>query len=183
MDSADFEAILEQKLNSFKDGIATKSSIEELRSLLIEQSDMIKSQGEEIDRLKETIFCHDTRIVKLESQVAILQNTVSALKREEDNTQQYQRRLCLRIVGIPPPQKNEKEDGSACLKKVKEVFSELDTDVPDCSVDRAHRIGEPFKDKNGTPCHSMIVRFTTWTKRTEVYKARKNQTNTGYLST
>ena len=34
------------------------------------------------------------------------------------------------------------------------------------------RIGKPFKNINGRVIHPVIVRFTTWRHRTEVYQAR-----------
>ena len=58
------------------------------------------------------------------------------------------------------------------LKKVKSVFKELKVTIPDAAIDRAHRIGKP-KVKNGINTHTMIIRFTTWRHRTEVYRARK----------
>ena len=40
-------------------------------------------------------------------------------------------------------------------------------------LDRAHRIGRPYKDKNDVEQHNVIVRFTTHRHRTLVYRNRK----------
>ena len=51
--------------------------------------------------------------------------------------------LSLRINGIPPPSKREKETGEDCLQKVKKVFNGIEVDIPDSVLDRSHRIGRP----------------------------------------
>ena len=63
-----------------------------------------------------------------------------------------------------------------CLEKVKEVFNELNVDVPDTVLDRAHRIGNSVV-KGGKSYRSIIVRFTTSRHRTAVFRARKNSQN------
>ena len=45
-------------------------------------------------------------------------------------------------------------------------------DIPDSSIDRAHRIGRIQKG-NGKDIQPIIVRFTTFRDRTKFYKARK----------
>ena len=174
---SDFESILDSKLTALKDELPLKESIEELRELILEQGRLVKEQGETISKLQTEISSKEDRIVELESHVAILQNTVKLLKCNTESNEQYQRRLCLRIIGIPPAINDENEDGDKCLEKVKEVLTELNVEIPDSCIDRAHRIGKPFKNKVGKICHCMIVKFTTWRHRTKVYKARKSVDN------
>eukprot|EP00112_Aurelia_sp_Birch-Aquarium-sp1_P020833 Seg546.1 transcript_id=Seg546.1/GoldUCD/mRNA.D3Y31 product="hypothetical protein" protein_id=Seg546.1/GoldUCD/D3Y31 len=52
------------------------------------------------------------------------------------------------------------------------VFNELDVDIPDSVLDRAHRIGK-HQTVHGKIIHQVIVRFTTWRRKTKVYHARK----------
>ena len=59
------------------------------------------------------------------------------------------------------------------LGKSSEVFSELNVEIPENVIDRAHRIGKVVKI-NGNNVRQMIVRMTTWRHRTMVYEARKN---------
>ena len=41
------------------------------------------------------------------------------------------------------------ESGTVILENVKNIFSEMDVDVPDAVIDRAHRIGRKTMDVNG----------------------------------
>ena len=93
---------------------------------------------------------------------------IEKLKRNNDDLEQYHRRLCLRINGIPAPEAGERETGDQSLEKVKEVFNELGVDIPDQVIDEAHRIGD-IKLIEGRRYKQMIVRFTTWRHRTLVY--------------
>ncbi len=69
-----------------------------------------------------------------------------------------------------------RESGEKCFEKVKKmVKDDLKVTVPAQIFDRAHRIGEvredPATKKKYQP---IIVRFTTWWHRTQVYRARKS---------
>ena len=124
-----------------------------------------------IQSLHETIKNQNERIEVLESKMAIMERYIKQLEDGVDDQEQYNRRLCLRIDGIPVSE-NETESGDQCLKKVKAVLEKLNVNVPEEVIDRAHRIGRP-KVFNGRKIHTMIVRFTTWRHRTAVYRARK----------
>ena len=80
------------------------------------------------------------------------------------------RQLCLRIDGIAS---DENESNEECLEEVKAVFANLQVNVPEDIIDRAHRIGRP-KILKGKKLHTMILRFTTWRHHTAFYRARKN---------
>eukprot|EP00112_Aurelia_sp_Birch-Aquarium-sp1_P002125 Seg1231.4 transcript_id=Seg1231.4/GoldUCD/mRNA.D3Y31 product="hypothetical protein" protein_id=Seg1231.4/GoldUCD/D3Y31 len=93
--------------------------------------------------LSAIIAQQDEIIAILESKVAILEKHVEALSRNANNQEKYNRRLCLRINGIPLPRKSsESESADECLKKVKDVFKEIGVAIPDEVIDRAHRIGK-----------------------------------------
>ena len=126
-----------------------------------------------ISNLMKTIHDQNTRISQLEDKVAVLEHHIMHLEKQNDDNEQYQRRLCLRIHGIDLPSERKAESGEDCLKKVKQVFKELKVSIPDAVVDRAHRIG-PVKKVNGKNTRQMIVRMTTWRHRTLIYRARKN---------
>ena len=147
-----FENILDKKLSELKKDVATKACIESLQA---------------------TILAQERRIAMLEANAIIMQKYMDRLERGRDEIEQYQRRLCLRINGIELERGGTNESGEKCLEKVKKVFKELNVDVPDLVLDRAHRIGK-FTEKNGKRYRPMIVRFTTWRHRTAVYRAKKN---------
>ena len=123
------------------------------------------------DKLKEK----DKQIVKLESTVAMLQMHVSNLKhaneKKLEELEQYGRRLCLRLDGVPH---KEVESSYEVLNTVKEKIKEVGADIPDVVIDRAHRIGMPYvDDQSRVKTQSIIVRFTTFRHRTMFYNKRK----------
>ncbi|XP_065058021.1 uncharacterized protein LOC135685857 [Rhopilema esculentum] len=148
-----YQAYFDEKFAELKKEMATKKCIDHLHAT-------IKKQNDKIEML-------ESKIVMMERHIAQLQNNL-------DDNEQYNRRLCLRINGLLPVAEGESETSEMCLEKVKNVFKEkeLEVDVPDAVIDRAHRIGSP-KIVKGKKIHQVIVRFTTWRHRTLVYRARK----------
>ena len=60
------------------------------------------------------------------------------------------------------------------LHKVSEMWSEACIDIPNKVVDRAHRIGPSFTDKNlNVECKGVILRFTTFQQRKMVHRSKK----------
>ena len=59
--------------------------------------------------------------------------------------EQYFTRQCLGNEGILKPHKEKAED---VINLVKECFAEVDVDIPDTVLDRAHRIGPVYKDES-----------------------------------
>ena len=118
------------------------------------------------------------KIQKLESDKAMLQNQVAELRKisqknheENEELEQYGRRLCLRIDGVAT-EKDETSDD--VLEKVVEMCKEANIDIPDVVIDRAHRIGNVYEDHSRkVKCRSIIVRFTTFRHRTRFYRAKK----------
>ena len=54
------------------------------------------------------------------------------------------------------------------------MWSEAGSEIPNEVVDRPHRNGPSYTDKNlNIACQSVIVRFTTFQNRTMVYRAKK----------
>ena len=145
--------LLDKKFEEWRNDIATKQCIVDLKNIILKQNEKIE---------------------RLESHVAILQNSVSLLQHSQEEQEQYSKRLCLRIDGIKP---TENENSDECLNKVKDVFSILDVDIPENVIDRAHRVGKPYTNHKNQKCHAMIVRFTTWRHRTKVYPAHDKSNN------
>ena len=114
---------------------------------------------------------------ELESTVSMLQQHVreyrkriNKLEDDGEELEQYSRRLCLRIDGVPS---TDKETSDEVLEKVKSLASESGCDIPDVVIDRAHRIGKEYRDKRSNlSCKSIIVRFTTFRHRTIFYRNR-----------
>ena len=139
--------------------------LDEKLSTLAKKDDILSI----IESQNAIIEAQSKRIEMLESTVSMLQNHVKVLKQHTDQNEQYSRRTCLRITGIPP---EDNEKAASVLNKVKKVFQELDVEVPDCCIDRAHRIGRRYK-KDGVELQTVICKFTTWRHRTDVYRKRR----------
>ena len=146
-----FETML-KKINDITEKMATKDCINNLLTIIDEQK---------------------LKIEQLESKVVVMESHIAQLYKSQEKADQYQRRLYLRINGIDVPNDGGKETGDECLNKVKQVFDELNVDIPETVIDRAHRVGK-IVTANGKKVQQMIVRMTTWRHRTIIYKARKN---------
>lgn len=108
-----------------------------------------------------------------EAHFAAMENRLNVLEQRSDDAEQYSRRSCLRIYGIPLPKRSQ-ENASNCMEKVKKVFKEINVVVPDDAIDRAHRIGKKVKDSDtGEVGQAMIVKFLSWKHRSSVYRSRK----------
>ena len=133
-----------------------------------------KFKEELILNLEKRINDQNRKIEKLESNLAIRENTINVLLNRldsievvADNNEQYSRRSCLRIHGI------EYEDGNIdnsmdvlekCYEEVKVPFNKSD-------IDRVHRIGKTTQI-NGKSTKSIIVKFKSWESRKKFYQAR-----------
>ena len=80
-----------------------------------------------------------------------------------DEVQQYSRRDCLEITGIPIlPKENPKQ-------LIKEIGTLIDVNVEDAHLAAAHRLPDTKNVK-----HRLIVKFVHRDKREEMYKKRRN---------
>jgi len=169
-DLTKMEEIMDKKLSEFAESLASKEGIDQLKSLFRELNVKIEQQNNEIISLKNDMNDQNNKISTLENKVGVLEDkvgvltaSISALKAQSDNQEQYSRRYCLRIQGIDQAQN---ERGVDCVTKVIEVCKNLNINIEEKDIDRAHRVGKDRK--------TMIVKFFSFPKRTSVYKARKN---------
>ena len=89
-----------------------------------------------------------------------------------EDLEQYGRRLCLRIDGV---QVVENETSVDVLASVKKLFDDAQVEISNAVIDRARRIGGNYVDrKSKKSCKSIIVRFTTFRHRTMFYRAKSN---------
>ena len=153
--------------------LATKECIDSLRQTVVAQNEKIQELEAKIVLMEKYI----ERTEKLErgyEEINELKDCVENLELRCDDNEQYHRRLCLRFNGIEMD-KDKDESGESCLRKIKtSLKDELEVDIPDMVIDRAHRIG-PVKQNPTTnkKLQTIIVRFTTWRHRSMVYRARK----------
>ena len=89
--------------------------------------------------------------------------------------EQYGRRLCVRIDGVPTV---DNETLDEVLGKVKSQIKETSCDIPDVVTDSDHRIWKIYNDKKtNVCCNSVLVRFTTFRHTTMFYRSRANLKN------
>ena len=106
-----------EKLEKLHESMATKDCIKQWSEKIIEQRQ---------------------RIEHLEEKVPVMEKYVGKLEQRLDDKEQYNRRLCLRIDGIPTAEEGKTESGEQCLGKVKQIFKNLNVSIPDTAIDRTH---------------------------------------------
>ena len=98
------------------------------------------------------------------------------LENKFDELEQYSRRNCLLIHGIP---ENESEDTT---KVAIDTFAKLDVTVTTGHIDRSHRLGRKTTnastDKKMRP-RPVIVKFTSYLQRSMVYRNKRKLKNSG----
>ena len=95
----------------------------------------------------------------LESENQMLKHQMSELRRlnvsnqnKHEELEQYGKRLCLRIDGVPTKTSESSDD---VLDSVKSLFRE--------AIDRTHSIGSRYLDASSNNyCKSIIIRFITF---------------------
>ena len=97
-----------------------------------------------ISKFEEKFDEQNRKIDELEGKIAIEANTLDQLIIKCDDNEQYSRRSCLRIHGIECSD-DERND---VLQWVKECNEEMNLPFQDENIDRVHRIGRAYTDKN-----------------------------------
>ena len=139
--------------------LVTNNSLEELFN---------KLKDEIVKKFDEKISEQNAKIEKLESIITIHENTIDQLLVKCDDNEQYSRRSCLRIHGVEVKE-NEDEDG--VMNVLEDCYFSVNLQFHANDIDRAHRIGLPYTDKNsGKKVKSIIVR--SWKARQRFYKGR-----------
>ena len=78
------------------------------------------------------------------------------MQNSKEDLRQNERRLCLRINGVPV---KSDESSNDVLKYVEGMFEEDELDNPDTVIDQAHRTGPEFSDQTqniGEPARKKI---------------------------
>ena len=98
-----------------------------------------------------------------------------------DDNEQYSRRVCLRVEGMPLEGRETEEDLASKLVK---DFKDIGLDITGDAIERTHRIGPVITDVDDfseeTTRQQVIVKFKSWGYRTKVYRARKKSKSYRY---
>ncbi|XP_035695074.1 uncharacterized protein LOC118428901 [Branchiostoma floridae] len=153
-----FDKLKEEFLGAVKQDILAAIKAEVRHEL-----DQFKSSFQaEIDELKHTLVEKDEELTTLKVRLAEAES-------HADRNEQYSRKHCLLVFGIPPPPSPEERKSEDCASTFMDFTRKhLDVSVQRSDIDIAHRVGRP---RDGA--HTVIVKFTNYAKRQEVYKAKK----------
>ena len=123
---------IKEYFTSLLQPLAKEEKILEMMEVLNQLTTSLKAQAEKIE--------------KLEATVAVQENVIENLTISCDNNEQYSRRNCLRLNGVEIV---DNEDQSVIFNKIEKCYNDVGINFDPSSIDRAHRIGKPFRDKNG----------------------------------
>ena len=166
-----------------------KLYLERLEKLEDKLQDSMKSQNERIDKLEEEIqgiaTSQTRRIEQIESEIhdfgcqSTRLSTESASQQEQidelleeieikssviEDLQQYSRRNCLVITGLP---ERRGENTDEVIQNF--AASKLDVVINDTDIDRTHRLGKPTVGKP----RPIIAKFSRYNVRHRVIKERR----------
>ena len=99
-----------------------------------------------------------------------LKARVDKIETAAEVAEQYSRRNCIRISGIPEDDSEDTDD------TVLHIARAMDVDLNVEEIDRSHRIGKP---KTTTP-RDIIVKLATFRVRQRLLKDRKNLKTSPY---
>ena len=105
----------------------------------------------------------------MQQHVKNFQKQMMVLQSENEELEEYGRNLCLRVEDVPTTD----YETSEVLKKVQPLINAAECNIPDVAIDRAHRIGNDYKDrKTNTFYKSIIADLLPFGHRTMFYRNR-----------
>ena len=121
----------------------------------------------------------DEQITKISPENCMFQNQILELKQanvklqnELDKLEQYGRRSCIRIDGIPEVSNENTED---VFNNIVDMFVRVGIEDIEQNVDRPHHIEKSYHHKKSKKkCKSIIVKFSSFRYRTKAYRQKKN---------
>lgn len=147
----DLAALIDRAVKAIND--TTKSEISSLKS--------------EISALKTENASLRAENESLAAKVTSLEKRVVTVEQASDMQEQYSRRNCLRISGVPE-KVNENTD-----QLVLSLAEELNVQLVLSDIDRSHRVGKQTRGGR-----KIIVKFTTYRARQNLFSQRKKLSET-----
>ena len=161
----DLEEILEQKLDKKLDPILKSVQF------MSERFDEMTRKLDKLEQEKTEILRESHR---LKSECLHLSNELNQVKTNLNDLEQYTRRDCLEIRGIPI--QTDREDTDEIVKKVGEMVG---VSIESKDISTSHRLPQTSRsDIEGRPRSAfpptLIVKFTSRSVRDELYRARRH---------
>ena len=117
------------------------------------------------------------KIGALEKENKELKQRVMKLEDAADQAEQYSRRNCLKISGVPENDASEESTDDLVIKLARAI----DVDLSLQDIDRSHRLGKSESGDNARPRPwDIVVKFATYRTRARFYKARVLTKDRGY---
>ena len=88
-----------------------------------------------------------------------------------EEAEQYSRRHSLRLNGL---EVQYNESAADVLNLVKKEIKRMNLSIQDFEVDRTHRNGRSYTDKDGNKKQTVLVKYTSGNARNKFYKVRKH---------
>ena len=166
---------MEEKMDKFEKSLLNKfeNHKEDMKAFILNLFETLKDEIK--SHVSSEILALGTKVKQLESDKAMLQSQItelkivnSAIQENLEELEQYGRKTSLRINGI---ETSSNETSNDVLEKVVNLCKDSDISVDLKDIDRAHRVGLPYVDKvSRKNCKSIIVKFISFKKRTEIYQ-------------
>lgn len=116
----------------------------------------------------------------LKNQQSLLANRISDLESKIDDLEQYSRRNCLLIHGVP--EQTAEQSNQVALNIIRD---RLDIQITESDLDRSHRLGKRKNTDDNTTRRPrpIIVKFCTYGKRQHVFQTKRKLKSTGITIT
>lgn len=156
---------------------ALNVKIEEIKSTITDQmNSSLASMAQTVADIinasySERISAVEDENKRLHDQVVELRAELESLKvsteRSRDTMEQYSRRNCLRIAGVPEPDDASIENTDEIIL---DIAKQCDVQLHLQDIDRSHRLkaGKPTSNQNHRP-RDIIVKFTSYRARNAFY--------------
>ena len=166
----DIKQMVADALAPIRDDLAKIPSRVTFNTMLTELLEKIEEKIESkvrdrVEVLIPSVVALEQRVESLESSIAVLEN----LHRRVDENEQYSRRTCLRILNVPLPENDGREN---CENKMKQIMNDMDCGLNADDIDLVHRIGPKKTGADGTVRQQIIGKFKSFRQRSLFYRNR-----------
>lgn len=126
-----------------------------------------------IKKIDEKIEVVNKNITLLQEQLENAEEERSKLAVRVGELEQYSRRNCLRVFGIPEARSEDTE------KKVLEIFTtKMGINIMPDQIDRCHRVGA-LSHSNSKKSRAIIIKFVSYKYRQQIFFNKKMLKGTG----
>lgn len=127
-------------------------------------------------------------VADLNSEIQHLKRDKATIKQQLDDSEQYSRRNCLLLHGVP-----EQGGEDTTITSLNHINTNLQLSLTVDQIERTHRLGRPRpissddettdrKKRNQKP-RPIILKFVSYTQRAAVYRNKKKFKNSGMMIT